>query len=95
MERWRVHSPRPRSATSRGDPSSDPPTSVAYWRRRLGRKVSLRLNLHDDPAHPFSEAIGMVSAVEGDDESARVSVVNRRGETSSFAVVDVVAAKDL
>ena len=71
------------------------PRSVAYWRARLGRKVSLRFKLHGDPAHPFSEAIGMVASTEGEGSEARVSVVNRRGETATFAVSDVIAAKDL
>jgi hypothetical protein len=55
----------------------------------------LRFALAGDPAHPFSEAIGMVASVEGEDPSATVTVVNRRGEKRSFAVVDVIATKDM
>jgi hypothetical protein len=55
----------------------------------------LRFALTDDPAHPFSEAIGMVASVEGDDPSAIVTVVNRRGEGRSFLAADVLATKDM
>ena len=51
--------------------------------------------LHDDPAHPFSEAIGMVASVEGDEWAADVRVINRRGVATRFSSADVVAAKDL
>lgn len=70
-------------------------TSAAYWRTRLGRKVSLRFQLHDDASHPFSEAIGMVASVEEGENPVLVSVVNRRGETTTFSTADVIAAKDL
>jgi hypothetical protein len=60
----------------------------------LGRKVSLRFKLHDDPAHPHSEAIGMVASVEDDGPSAIVTVVNRRGEGTRFDCADVEATKD-
>jgi hypothetical protein len=60
----------------------------------LGRKVSLRFKLHDDPDHPHSEAIGMVASVEQDGPSAVVTVVNRRGESTRFDCADVEAAKD-
>lgn len=36
----------------------------------------------------------MVASVEEDNGSAIVTVVNRRGVSSSFAVEDVVATKD-
>ena len=59
------------------------------WEELLGRKVSVRYRLHDDPAHPFSEAIGVVMSVEDD----IVSIVNKRGETRSFPIADVLASK--
>ena len=95
MERWRARSLLPRSVASReGDPPQEFPTFPDYWRRRLGRKVSLRFKVHDDPAHPHSEAIGMVSSVEDDGPSALVTVVNRRGVATTFDCADVEAAKD-
>ena len=59
------------------------------WLQLLGRKVSVRFRLHDDPAHPFSEAIGVVMSVE----DGVVTLVNKRGESRSFAIEDVLASK--
>ncbi|MGH2807289.1 MAG: hypothetical protein ACRDKT_08435 [Actinomycetota bacterium] len=59
------------------------------WDRLLGRKVSVRFRLHDDPAHPFSEAIGVVMSVE----EGVVTLVNKRGEERKFPVADVLTAK--
>jgi len=61
----------------------------ALWRGLLGTKVSLRYRLHDDPDHPFSEAIGMVQAAA--DEA--VTVVTRRGEEVRIALEDVLVGK--
>jgi hypothetical protein len=61
----------------------------ATWKGLIGRKVSVRFRLPSDIEHPFSEAIGMVASV-GD---GVVSVVNRRGEMSVFAIDDVLAGK--
>lgn len=63
--------------------------SEAAWRALLGRKVSVRFRVHDDPAHPFSEAIGMVQKVT----DGHVEIVNRRGEVARFALEDFVAGK--
>jgi hypothetical protein len=63
--------------------------SEATFRSLIGRKISVRYRLHDDPEHPHSEAVGMVASV-GD---GVVSVVNRRGEMSVFAIDDVIAGK--
>jgi hypothetical protein len=59
----------------------------------LGRKVSLRYRLHDDPQHPFSEAIGVVSSVAGDPGEQELTVLSRRGGATRVAVADVLAAK--
>ncbi len=69
------------------------PTPLPDWKAVLGRKVSIRYRLHDDPAHPFSEAIGMVQAVRGEEGAERVEIVNRRGEVASVATDDILAAK--
>jgi hypothetical protein len=61
------------------------------WKQHLGRKVSIRYRLHDDPDHPFSEAIGVVMAIHDDD--ARIDLVSRRGELVSVAIDDILAAK--
>jgi hypothetical protein len=58
----------------------------------LGRKVSVRYAIYDDPEHRVTEAIGMVSSVSEDD-GAIVSLVNRRGETVSFPLQHLVAGK--
>jgi hypothetical protein len=49
--------------------------------------------LHDDPAHPFSEAIGVVQAVRDEAGVQQVEVLNRKGEVVIVAVTDVLAAK--
>jgi hypothetical protein len=46
--------------------------------------------LHDDPDHPFSEAVGVVMAV--DEASKSVSLMTKKGELS-IALADLVAAK--
>jgi len=72
----------------------EPSRAPEVWRRYLGRKVSLRYRLHDDSAHPFSEAIGMVASVRSDSGSpAEIHIVNRRGVSSTVPLEDVVAAK--
>jgi hypothetical protein len=62
------------------------------WRSLLGRKVSVRYAIYDDPEHRVTEAIGMVSAV-GDEPGTTISLVNRRGETTTFALKHLVAGK--
>ena len=66
---------------------ADPPDD---WTPYLGRKVSIRFRLHDDPDHPFSEAIGVVQAV---DPSGSVSIVTRTGTTVTVQATDILAAK--
>jgi hypothetical protein len=63
------------------------------WRSHLGRKVSIRFRLHDDPAHPFSEAIGVVRAVRGEQAAEQIEILTRRGEVATVAVADIVASK--
>jgi hypothetical protein len=65
------------------------PTTESDWRALLGRKVSVRYHLHDDPAHPFSEAIGMVQSVA----DGKVEIITRRGEVRSVTLADVIATK--
>ena len=87
---WRARSPLRRSAAASRPqlPSRD------EWRRHLGRKVSLRYRLRDDPAHPFSEAIGLVQAVEADEsDTLSLKIVDRKGGIKQIAVDDVLAAK--
>jgi hypothetical protein len=69
------------------------PTSEADWKKALGRKVSLRYRLRDDPEHPFSEAIGYVQSVVTESDKSVVAIVNKRGETTSIAIDDIEAAK--
>lgn len=68
-------------------------SSAAEWRRTLGRKVSLRYRLRDDPEHPFSEAIGVVQSVNGEGEDLRISIVNRKAEVTVVSLADIEAAK--
>ncbi|MGH2746733.1 MAG: hypothetical protein ACRDKB_02265 [Actinomycetota bacterium] len=59
------------------------------WKPLLGRKVSVRYRLREDPEHPFSEAIGIVQSVDG----KRIEIINRRGEIAAIDTADVLAAK--
>lgn len=59
------------------------------WKPLLGRKVSIRYRLHNDPEHPFSEAIGIVQSVHGQ----RIEITNRRGQIAAIDTSDVLAAK--
>jgi hypothetical protein len=64
------------------------------WRGQIGRKASMRLRNPGDPAHPFTEAVGVVQSVEPDDRGAvRLKLVTRRGEARVAAVADILAAK--
>jgi hypothetical protein len=59
------------------------------WKPLLGRKVSVRYRLPEDPEHPFSEAIGIVQFVD----AKRIEIINRRGEVAAIDPSDVLAAK--
>jgi ribosome maturation factor RimP len=59
------------------------------WKPYLGRKISIRFRLHDDPEHPFSEAVGVVASV-GDDE---LMLTKRTGESVVVSTSDILAAK--
>lgn len=67
--------------------------SEPSWPSLLGRKVSLRYKLHDDPGHPFSEAIGVVMSVRGSGATEVVSLIDRKGRTIEIAASDIVARK--
>ena len=77
----------------RRNAASNAPTAEE-WTQHLGRKISIRYKLHDDPAHGFSEAIGVVQSVRPNDSGVdELGIVTRRGDTKFVAVRDVLAAK--
>ena len=63
------------------------------WRSLLGRKVSVRYAIYDDPEHRVTEAIGMVASVTGEGDGATVTLVNRRGENVEFPLKQLLAGK--
>ena len=70
------------------------PSPPADYRPLLGRKLSLRYRLHGDPAHPFSEVIGVLASVAADENDREtLGVLTKRGETVRVSVPDVVAAR--
>ena len=70
------------------------PTTPEEWSRHLGRKISIRYKLHDDPSHGFSEAIGVVQSVRPNDVGvAELGILTRQGQTKFVPVEDVLAAK--
>lgn len=60
------------------------------WIALLGAKVSIRYVLHGDPDHPFSEAVGVVMAVDRNND--RVALMTKKGELS-VAGRDILATK--
>jgi hypothetical protein len=66
---------------------------TAEWRALLGRKVSVRYAIYDDPEHRVTEAIGMVASVTGEGTDTTISLVNRRGESVSFPLQHLIAGK--
>ena len=76
----------------RNEASSLP--TAEEWGRNLGRKVSIRFKLHDDPAHGFSEAIGVVQSIRPNESGVvELGILTRRGETRFVPIVDILAAK--
>jgi hypothetical protein len=66
----------------------------AFWRTRVGEKVSMRLHNRGDDPHPFTDAVGVIRSVEPDEAGdAVVTVLTRRGEQRRGSVSDVLAAK--
>ena len=74
--------------------AANSPTTPEEWSKHLGRKISIRYKLHDDPAHGFSEAIGVVQSVRPNEAGvAELGILTRQGETKRVPVADVLAAK--
>jgi ribosome maturation factor RimP len=70
------------------------PRTPEEWSEHLGRKISIRYKLHDDPAHGFSEAIGVVQSVRPNDAGvSELGILTRRGQTKFVPIDDVLAAK--
>ena len=65
------------------------------WRDLLGRKVSIRYRLHDDPEHPFSEAIGVVMSVDGAERTEQITIMTRKGTEVVVVADDVLARKTI
>jgi hypothetical protein len=63
------------------------------WSGHLGRKVSVRYRLHDDPIHPFSEAVGVVASVAADGGAEVVTIIDRRGRAIAIPAPDLLAVK--
>ena len=61
----------------------------------LGRKVTLRYRVHDDAAHPFSEAIGVVMSVGNDSGRPHVVILTKKSERRLVPIDDVIAGKVL
>jgi hypothetical protein len=79
--------PPPRNAASS-------PSTPEEWTKHLGRKISIRYKLHDDPAHGFSEAIGVVQSVRPNTSGIpELGILTRQGQTKYVPIRDVLAAK--
>lgn len=64
------------------------------WRGVLGRKISVRYRLIDDPEHEFSEALGVVQSVEeSSGRGMEIRLVTRAGRTVAFEATDVTHLK--
>ena len=91
VARWRAPTRPPKSAAS--NPERLPPESPEAWSKLLGRKVSIRYALTGDPAHPFSEAVGVVAAVRGTPVAPVVTILKRDGTSIEVAAAAVLAGK--
>jgi hypothetical protein len=69
-----------------------PPASPERWRALLGRKITVRYALADDPEHPFSEAIGVISAVS-EAEDPTITIIGRQGTTTYVRSSSVLQGK--
>ena len=87
MGPWRAPSRPPKNGANSSERL--PPARPEDWARYLGRKITIRLRLHGDPEHDFSEAIGVVSRVSETD----LSIMTKKGETVTVAFIDVIAGK--
>lgn len=69
-----------------------PPASSERWRALLGRKITIRYALAGDPEHPFSEAIGVISAVS-EAEDPTITIIGRQGTTTHVRSSSVLQGK--
>ena len=89
-EPWSPLTPPPKNAANSFERL--PPESPERWRALLGRKISVRYALRGDPDHPFSEAIGVISAVS-EGEHPMITVLTRDGGAKEISGLDVLAGK--
>ena len=87
---WSLLTLLPRNAASSFERL--PPDSPQRWRALLGRKISIRYALADDPEHPFSEAIGVISGVSEDEQPA-ITILGRDGKSIEVRSSDVLQGK--
>ncbi len=67
--------------------------SPETWKGLLGRKVSVRYKLRDDPRHQFSEVVGVVMGIQDSERGELITILNRQAEQVVVASKDVVARK--
>ena len=66
----------------------------AFWRARVGEKVTMRLHNRGDDPDPFTDAVGVIRSVEpGEAGDAVVTILTRRGKARRGRVSDILAAK--
>ena len=82
--------PPRRNAAARNNSQSE---GSSDWKELLGKKVSIRFRLHDDPGHPFSEAIGVVMSVGPSERGEQVKILTRKGTEVVVDAADVLARK--
>ena len=69
--------------------------STTDFKQHLGRRVTLRYRVHDDAAHPFSEAIGVVMSVETDSAGPSVVILTKKSKRRVVPIDDVITGKVL
>jgi hypothetical protein len=69
--------------------------STTDFKQHLGRKVTLRYRVHDDAAHPFSEAIGVVMSVGTDSGGPSVVILTKKSKRRVVPINDVITGKVL
>ena len=93
MAPWRARSHPRRNAAASEPEALERLDASTDFKPHLGRKVSLRYRLHDDPAHPFSEAIGVVMSVEEQSGRPHVVILTKKSERRAIPIDDVIAGK--
>jgi hypothetical protein len=61
--------------------------------QHLGGKLSILFRIEGDPEHPYSEVVGLLQRVSGDEGARTLAVCRRDGSVVEVAEADIVRLK--